>query len=42
MKEITIVGCGNIGSRHLQAVSKIEDALEIHIVEPNDISKKNA
>jgi hypothetical protein len=42
MKEITIVGCGNIGSRHLQAVSKIEDALEIHIVEPNDISKKIA
>ena len=34
-KKVLIVGCGNIGSRHLQAISKINQKLEIHVVEPN-------
>jgi len=40
-KNITIVGCGNIGSRHLQGISKIKTSLNIHIIEPNKNSKKN-
>ena len=35
VKKILIVGCGNIGSRHLQAISKLNENLEIHVVEPN-------
>lgn len=41
-KSITIVGCGNIGSRHLQAISKLKNPLNIHIVEPNLASQKIA
>jgi len=41
-KKIIIIGCGNIGSRHLQAllISKLD--LEIHVVEPNESSIKIA
>lgn len=35
MRKITIVGCGQLGSRHLQAIAKIEGSLRIQIVEPN-------
>ncbi|WP_371504470.1 Gfo/Idh/MocA family oxidoreductase [Nitrosopumilus adriaticus] len=42
IKSITIVGCGNIGSRHLQAISKLKGCLDIHIVEPNSNSRKIA
>ena len=42
MKKITIVGCGNIGSRHLQAISQIKESLEINIVEPDEKSRKAA
>ena len=42
MKKISIIGCGNIGSRHLQAISKIKEPLEVHIVEPNEESVKIA
>jgi hypothetical protein len=41
-KSICIIGCGNIGSRHLQAISKLKESLNIHIVEPNLKSKKIA
>ena len=41
-KSISIIGCGNIGSRHLQAISKLKEPLNIHIVEPDSKSKKIA
>ena len=34
MKNICIIGCGNIGSRHLQALIKIPFPINIEIVEP--------
>ena len=34
-KKIVLVGCGNVGSRHLQALSKLIFETEIHVVEPN-------
>ena len=42
MKKICIIGCGNIGSRHLQGIAKIRYPLSIDIVEPNKKSKKIA
>ena len=42
MKKITLVGCGNIGSRHLQALVKLPFEAEIQIVDPNENSKKLA
>ena len=36
--KILLVGCGNIGSRHLQAISKLSLPLQIAIVEPNESS----
>lgn len=41
-KTITLIGCGNIGSRHLQAITKINQNLEINIVEPNISAKQTA
>jgi len=35
-KKITLVGCGNIGSRHLQAISNLSDNPIVNIVEPNE------
>ena len=35
-KKIILVGCGNIGSRHLQAIVKLPDKPIINIVEPNE------
>jgi len=32
---LVIVGCGNVGSRHLQAVAKLPFPIQIHIVEPS-------
>lgn len=44
MKKICIVGCGNVGSRHLQAIAKIPYSIDVKIVEPNlqaqDLGKK--
>ena len=37
---ILLVGCGNVGSRHLQALAKIPFSLKIDIIEPNSSSKK--
>jgi hypothetical protein len=34
VKTVSLIGCGNIGSRHLQAIAKLDESLEIHIVEP--------
>ena len=35
-KRIILVGCGNIGSRHLQAIAKLPYGIKVDIVEPND------
>ena len=35
-KKIILVGCGNIGSRHLQALTKLNGEYVIEIIEPND------
>ena len=37
---VLLVGCGNVGSRHLQALVKIPFPLKIDIIEPNPSSKK--
>ena len=37
---ILLVGCGNIGSRHLQALMKIKTKLNILVVEPDEKSKR--
>lgn len=39
-KKIVLLGCGQIGSRHLQAIVKLGGNLNIQVVEPNDASKK--
>jgi hypothetical protein len=41
-KKIILVGCGNIGSRHLQSLMKFQESVSIDIVEPNYKSKNNA
>ena len=35
-KRIILVGCGNIGSRHLQAIAKLPYGIKVDIVEPSD------
>lgn len=42
VKKILILGCGNIGSRHLQGLTNLPYELEIGIIEPNENSKKMA
>jgi hypothetical protein len=34
-KDVTIIGCGQLGSRHLQAIAKLHEPLKIQVVEPN-------
>lgn len=34
MKKIILIGCGNIGARHLQSLAQLAYDLEIHVVEP--------
>lgn len=41
-KKILLVGCGNIGSRHLQALVKLSFKTDIHIVENDHKSRKIA
>lgn len=36
--KLLIVGCGELGSRHLQAVAALSEISEIHIVDPRDES----
>ena len=35
LKRIILIGCGNIGSRHLQGLMKLQHSVIIEIVEPN-------
>ena len=42
IKKIILIGCGNIGSRHLQAIVKTNDETSIQIVEPNVEAQKLA
>ena len=42
IKSILLVGCGNIGSRHLQALVQLQTPVEIHIVEKSNNSQKLA
>ena len=35
IRKILLIGCGEIGSRHLQALAKIEFPVKIWIVDPN-------
>jgi len=35
-KRIILIGCGEIGSRHLQALAKLSKPIDIEIIEPND------
>ena len=41
-KNVAIIGCGNIGSRHLQALVNVNIPLDIHVVEKNEKSIKTA
>ncbi|UYP48059.1 hypothetical protein NEF87_004344 [Candidatus Lokiarchaeum ossiferum] len=41
-KNICVIGTGNLGSRHLQALKKINFPLKIHVVDPNQNSLKIA
>ena len=41
-KNIILVGCGNIGSRHLQALVKLPFTVNIHIIEKSSKSKNLA
>lgn len=38
MKSIAVIGAGQLGSRHLQALSMIKDAANLYIVDPNEKS----
>lgn len=37
---VTIIGCGELGSRHLQAISSLEQLCRVYIIEPN-LDKQN-
>jgi hypothetical protein len=41
-KRIAIVGCGGIGSRHLQAVAKLPVPCSVQIVEPSEAAQRLA
>jgi len=41
-KRICLIGCGNVGSRHLQAIAKLPYDVQIDVVEPQSESKKIA
>lgn len=40
MKNIVIIGAGQIGSRHLQAMTWFEDTAKVHLVDPSEESLK--
>ena len=42
MKNILIVGVGNIGSRHFQSILKSKYSFRLHIVDKNSAHLKNA
>ncbi len=37
---MAIVGCGQLGSRHLQAIAKLDGPIKIQIVEPNEDNRR--
>lgn len=37
-RTVAVIGAGQLGSRHLQALGRVEDALDIHIVDPSHTS----
>ena len=39
-KKIALIGCGNVGSRHLQAIANLPFDFKVEIVEPNSEAKK--
>jgi predicted dehydrogenase len=39
-KKVAIVGCGQLGSRHLQAIAKLGGPLKIQVVEPNSDNQR--
>jgi len=39
-KHIAIVGCGQLGSRHLQAIAKLGGSLRIQVVEPSEANQR--
>lgn len=41
-KQILLVGCGNIGLRHLQALCSLQRPLRICVVEPQEASREKA
>lgn len=41
-KTIALVGCGNLGSRHLQAIAKLPHELQVEIIEPSNDAQKLA
>ena len=42
MKKILIIGCGQMGSRHLQSLLAMDLDLEINVIEPQELSIKIA
>jgi predicted dehydrogenase len=42
MKNIAIIGAGQLGSRHLQALANLPDPVEIHVIDPFPESLKTA
>lgn len=40
MNSVAIIGAGQLGSRHLQGLARIEEPLEIYIVDPHEQSLK--
>lgn len=42
MKNIMVVGCGGVGSRHLQSLAKIDLPVNLYAVDPDENSLKNS
>lgn len=42
MNQIAIIGCGALGSRHLQALANLTETAEIYVVEPSQAAREIA
>lgn len=42
MVSIGILGCGNVGSRHLRALLKVKETVNIHVFDPSVESLERA
>ena len=40
MVNVCVIGCGGVGKRHLEALTKVKNDINIEVVEPN-IEKVN-